>query len=330
MKKQKTKINKVNNIIVAAIIAFIFLTFFCCFYYNIPIHSASLDGVTDYVWEGNKFFIIATEGFGCGKTNNEGYFSEINYYDDNEIDVLIMGSSHMQGMSVGINHNVSTLLSKYSGLNVYNIGTTGHNFKVCVSNLEAALKKYNPRFVVLETNRIVFDENEIENIINNNISNISSNENDLIRFFEKNPFIRWSYSQVRSFIQQNNNDSEATNIKSQLNEEKTKELINYIKTIADKSDTKVIIMFHPTIDILGDGTIKPNNKENDSLIFAGICNDNKIYYLDMTDKYLEEYKNNYIIPTGFINTGVAEGHINKFGHLMMAEELNRAIKEIDD
>ena len=57
------------------------------------------------------------------------------------IDVLVMGSSHMQGFQVMQKYNTANVLSELSGRIIYNIGMGGHGLPVCISNLEAALKK---------------------------------------------------------------------------------------------------------------------------------------------------------------------------------------------
>ena len=60
-----------------------------------------------------------------------------------------------------------------------------------------------------------------------------------------------------------------------------------------------------------------------------MCYQNGLNFIDMSNRYQEEYKKNYTVPSGFINTAVASGHINKHGHRMIAEELYKAIEEIE-
>lgn len=67
---------------------------------------------------------------------------------------------------------------------------------------------------------------------------------------------------------------------------------------------------------------------NDAVsVFADLCAENDIIFLDMSKRFEKEYKEHYAVPYGFSNTSVGEGHLNKSGHAMMANEIYRLIKE---
>jgi len=321
---------KIKNILISGVIAFIALTLFCMVYYNVPIHSDNQDGSTDYVWEENKLYISMTEGIGYGKTNNEGLMNLYDYEDGMNIDVLIMGSSHLQGFPIPLEDNCSNVLNELLvDKTVYNIAVTGHNIKTCISNLDAALSKYQPKIVVIETSNIVLSDENINKILENKIKNISSVSNPIVNFLQKNPFLRQTYGQIESFMATQTADEDtSTNLEAKLNTELTNNLLEYIESIGDKYNTKIILMYHPTVKVTNDELII-NCDSKTSKQFEELCKENNIYYLDMSNRYAEEYKNNYTLPTGFINTSVGVGHINPNGHKMMAEELSKIIKEID-
>lgn len=307
------------------LLSFMILSVFCYFYYNVPVHEACDDGSTDYVWEKNKKYYVATEGISLGKTNNEGHLSNFDYAIINSIDILISGSSHFQGFSVSQKDNIENVLSNLlADKTVYNISISGHNFKVCVSNLEDAISKYKPKLIVLETNKVLFSNDELLSMINNDIVDIASNNRGIIGFLQKNPFIRLAYEQISSFVNNGNNENQTNNIL--FNADLTDYLLKYIKKIC--GDTKVLILYHPTVDINKDGSLSVNSNKNDSSTFSDLCFENDIYFVDMTDRYLYEYEENNIVPSGFINTKIGSGHINKYGHKMIAEELYKVIKEI--
>lgn len=314
--------------LISAIIAFLTLTIICSFYYNIPSHSSCLDGVTDYAWECNKNYINATEGLSIGTTNNEGYFNINDYYDGDNIDILIMGSSHMQGMSVSVEDNIAYQLMDKTNMNVYNIGTTGHNFKICVSNLQNALEKYKPKIVVIETNKIVFSNEEINKVLNDEIKELASVENKIISLLQKNPFIRWSYSQIQNFLESSNNEIEKGSENSFSYNESLK-IIEYINKITQNYGTEVIILYHPTVSINEDGAMIINRKEEDSKQFKNACDQEGVYFIDMSERYIKEYYENNLVPSGFINTNIASGHINKYGHRFMADEVYKLVMEIE-
>ena len=64
-------------------------------------------------------------------------------------------------------------------------------------------------------------------------------------------------------------------------------------------------------------------------VFADACEANRIYFIDMSKRFLSEYEKNYTLPTGFFNTSVAKGHMNKDGHRMFAEEIYKLMQKIE-
>lgn len=314
-----------KRIFLSGILASIALTLFCCLYYNVPTHDKSKDGATDYVWESNKNYSSMIEGYGLGTTNNEGYMNTFDYEEGMNIDVLIMGSSHLQGLQIDIKDNCSTLLNEMLGETVYNISVAGHNFKTCLSNLDAALAKYNPNIVVIETSSISLTNNEVDSIINGTISEIKSNENPIVRILQKNQLLRLLYNQFENFT--NNNNNSASNDIEEVDNNSISLLLDYIEEICKKYNTKPIIIYHPTVTVSDDGLVV--NSDNKSNEFSQLCKENNINYIDMSQKYIEEYNKDFILPTGFNNTEVAKGHINKYAHRMFAEELYKVIKEIE-
>jgi len=297
------------------------LNLICLFYYNLPIHSPNSDKTTDYVWQPEKWYMQMSEGIGFGKTNNEGYL-DIDDYQGEKIDVLIMGSSHLQGFPIPQKQNMSALLQEKLGKNVYNISIAGHNLKVCISNLEDALNKYHPSVVVIETNRLSFTTNEIDAVLNGSIPDIPSSNTGIVAFLQKSPFLRIAYSQFESFISKRSETSSQN--KQMADPDKIKELLEYIETIALENHCKVILLYHPAIELQQDGTLLVDTDEQ-LPIWNLLCEENDISFLDMSERYKMEYEIDGILPTGFINTSVATGHINAYGHAMMADELYRIL-----
>lgn len=174
---------------VGGALAFAILTSFCLLYYNIPVHFSTAEGATDYSWERNKFYSRGTEGFALGKTNNEGYVNSFDYHEGMNIDVLLMGSSHMEGYNVSMSNSTSAQLASLLGDDVvYNIGVSGHTFLRCCDNFEAALEKYKPqKYVVIETYSLAFSDLELEQAINGTVEDLSSHTDGLIGMLQKKP-----------------------------------------------------------------------------------------------------------------------------------------------
>ena len=83
----------------AGLAALLLLNIWCYFYYNVPVHYTNETGATEYRWESNKFYRKGTEGFAFGRTNNEGFNNLSDYEPGQEIEILLMCSSHMEGMN---------------------------------------------------------------------------------------------------------------------------------------------------------------------------------------------------------------------------------------
>ena len=60
--------------------------------------------------------------------------------------------------------------------------------------------------------------------------------------------------------------------------------------------------------------------------FARMCADEGIIFVDMTDDFVSLYEEQHILAHGFVNTGVGVGHLNRYGHEMIAKRLAQIIE----
>ena len=326
MNKDKIFIS-VGKVLLSGIFAFIILTAFCFFYYNVPVHNVAADGVTDYRWESNVFYSRGTEGFAWGKTNNEGYVNLHDFNEGEQIDILIMGSSHMEAYQVALNESVATRLDEMlSKDSVYNIGISGHNFLTCACNLEAAINKYRPsKYVIIETNRVNFDGDDLIKAIEGNVKEISSHTEGILGFLQKNQYLRLIYLQLQNYrkktsavdsdespdvIVNNTNDAEALDT-----------LLSKLNSISIGGNVQLIILYHPSVKINTDGGLQFIEDSYSVEQFGKSCMDNDILFVDMSERFLQEYESRHILPYGFANTTIGSGHLNRYGHAMIADAL---------
>ena len=314
---------------VSGVLAFSILTLFCVFYYNLPVHSPTLDGATDYSWEINKFYSRGTEGFAWGKTNNEGYINLYDYEAGMDIDVLVMGSSHMEGYNVAMDeHTAAQLDAMYKDGLVYNIGTSGHTFLTCAQNLEKALEKYSPEYVVIETSSVSFSEANINKVIEGKFEELSSHSSGIIGLLQRNQLLRLLYSQLSNWMDKpaestadnNENNQPETNLENSY-----LTMLGQLSEIAEAHGTKLIIMYHPKVKIDTKTGLALSTDNEDAQNFAKYCRQSGIEFVDMSERFFAEYNTNHILPHGFTNTSVGQGHLNKYGHKMIAEELYKII-----
>lgn len=61
-------------------------------------------------------------------------------------------------------------------------------------------------------------------------------------------------------------------------------------------------------------------------VFVQACKNNGILFVDMTEPLERLYKEEHILAHGFINTAVGSGHLNKYGHNLIARVLTYVIQ----
>lgn len=321
--------------LLAGVIAFIALTLFCMVYDNIPVHYATADGATDYHWQPHFLYIHGTEGFSWGKTNNEGYINAIDHTEGTAVDVLVMGSSHMEAMQVPVGMSVAAKLGMLlSDTSVYNIGVSGHALLVCAQNLSAAVQKYAPsKCVVIETMSLQLSDEDLNKVLSGEYPEIPSHTGGIIGLLQKNQFLRHIYHQLKGFMgQADDNDDVAPAVVSAAADTNDPALLSsLLSRMADtaaSSGAKLIIAYHPSTTLEKDGSITFSNTEAEEAAFADMCAENGVLFLSMRDRFQREYDENHILPYGFSNTSVSAGHLNRYGHEMMAEELYALMQEV--
>lgn len=323
-----------GKVLIAGVIAFIVLTLFCMVYDNIPVHYATADGVTDYHWQPDSLYCHCTEGFSWGRTNNEGYMNAFDYMEDTLVDVLIMGSSHMEAGQVPMELSAAGQLCGYlPDKIVYNIGMSGHNLLVCVQNLSAAVQKYAPsKCVVIEVMYLQSSNEDISKALSGEYPELPSHTDGIIGLLQRNQFLRNIYHQLKGFMGKadDSDDVSPADVSAATDNNDPALLSSLLSRMADtaaSSGARLIIAYHPSTTLEKDGTITFSTTEAEENTFSELCAENGVYFLDMRDRFQREYDENHILPYGFSNTSVGSGHLNRYGHEMMAEELYAMMQE---
>ena len=330
--KDNNKRNLIIKFVFSVVIAFILLNIVFLFYRTLPVHIPNESGATDYKWEKEALFIKATEGFSVGFTDNNGY---LNSYSpvNNSIGTLIMGSSHMEAINVMPNKNATYLLNGLLNKNdydhyVYSIGISEHPFLRCTRNIENALIEFSPeKFVVIETANINFNEDSINQVLNNTYPKVSSYNQGIIGKLQKLPFLRMIYYQIVHGLLENDSIEETTLSNSDESvdfdsyQKKLNALLLHVSEVADKYGCKVVIVYHPRILLNENDECYVITEKNYLSMFSNLCDDNNIIFRNMKESFIANYKNEYKLPHGFTNTSVGKGHLNNTGHRLIAEEL---------
>ena len=328
--------------LLAGVIALTALNFLCTFYYRMPGHINCPDGVTDFRWEPNYSYINAVEGMGWGRTNNEGYTNAIDYQAGDAIDVLLVGSSHMDGAQVPASDKAIIILnSLLPAETVYNIGVAEHGFLTCFQNLSAAVNKYTPKkYVIVETTSVEFSASELSQALSNERAELPSYQGTLLGVVERIPlfrtlnrqfpFFKGFVNRIRSVIRGRNEAAQvsaAAPVGVVSSTELLSSILSEMSETSSSSGAKLIIAYHPATTLNSNGTITFSSTPAQEDAFAALCKKNGILFLNMRERFQMEYDENHILPYGFANTSVGSGHLNRYGHQMMAEELCALMEE---
>ena len=87
------------------------------------------------------------------------------------------------------------------------------------------------------------------------------------------------------------------------------------------SGSKLIIFYHPTTEIDGNGNMINTTDQEALSAFQEACDNKGIIFVDMTPDFERLYEEEHILAHGFINTAVGTGHLNKYGHKAIAERM---------
>lgn len=340
------KVKKTLKIFVSVFVSFVILNVVCFFYYNVPVHYESKTNSTDYVWERSKFYSRGTEGFSWGRTDDNGFN---NISADNAIspEILIMGTSHTEAFNVAQNENYSYLLGEYARLHgndmkVYNIGISGHRIATVLNNFGNALKEFKPeKYVVIEVTTTELTLEEINQISEGNVKKNHSTANPLLVYLQKIPFVRCVYSQIDKMgieikLPTFKKNQSQSNIESFYDDDIYKEyetalnsLMEQIGDVSKEYGVKLIIFHNSDLEINKNGTVVQTQISKKSKMFEDACRKNGIVFVDMYNAFAKNYNETYHLPHGFSNTAVGEGHLNKYGHGVIAKELYELVLNLE-
>ena len=316
--------------------ALLLLCLWCSFYYNVPIHYTNETGATEYKWESNKFFRKGTEGFAFGRTNNDGFINLRDYTPGEQIDILLMGSSHMEGMNVQPEENTAAVLNRlFAGEKyTYNIGTSGHTLMYCLKHLEAALDTYAPGgCVVMETRTLDFSLSELTAVAEGSLPEIPSRTGGLVELLQRFPYLRLLYTKYLKGGGDGDGEPQQQSVPLPTDAAEKAALLNTVLTQAAErcqaQGVKLIIVYDPIVYTDESGAGYTQTAPADLAAMETACRGNGIQLVDLTDSYLDGYNGQHRFPYGFANTTPGMGHMNAWGHALFAQAVYEAIREME-
>jgi len=320
----------IGKMILAGIITLIFLSIFGYAYYHTGLRIKSESGATDYHWEPKTLMSTMKEGFSWIKTDSNGYN---NASIPAQVDILVMGSSHMEAAEVAQGENTAAQLNMMlPDMNVYNIGISGHTIYRCVDNISSAIESFKPTsYIVIETNRIRLDANEMEAVISGHaVRESASAGGRVMSILQRIPAFKPLYSQFDAWRAQDRKPMAVQSVVSSEGDDYYTTLEAFLRIVGEAAETdgiKAIIFYDPPQEFDKDGNLDYFHTDEDVTLFRKACEQNNIVFIDMTDTFAAAYQADHTLAHGFANTGVGIGHLNRDGHRMIAEALVAEIRE---
>lgn len=327
MKKTKVLLNLIFSIVVATV----FLSLFSLAYSFSGIHLTNNDKSTDHRWRPYEIKSTMTEGFAWLRMDKNGYN---NLLSSEELDAILIGSSHMEALQIEKTDNVSSILNNDYSIGIYNIGMAGHNLYRCVDNYPFSIQKYTPKkYSIIETSSVVLTIPEMNEVIDGNAKRITSYDSGLLYYVQYIPAFRPIYKQLTDWMAQNPaGEGSITQQKLTLPEGYADTLHRFLSIVSNTAKANgiiPIIFYHPSEQINPDGTVTYNTDNLYLDCFASVCVDLDIVFVDMTDSFKNLYATEHQLAYGFINTAVGSGHLNKYGHRAIAEKLAEVIQGLE-
>lgn len=327
------RINALVKFIGAITVTLVILSVISLVYCYTGVKVFSQSGATDYTWDSGQWKSNMMEGFAWLFMDSNGYNNPEAISAD-EVDILLMGSSHMEALQVPADKNMAYLLSEsMKNKNVYNVGISGHTIYRCISNFQEAVSTYDSvDCIIIETDTVSLNAEEMNTVINGVDEPIPSFDSGLLYSIQKNiPALKTLYKQVVDWRQMSSLQEReiVKNDTSNRTDQYECILNDFLRLLveAKDDDMEVIIFYHPPVSIDMSGSYVDTTNLDDKALFQQICIDKGIIFVDMTEDFEKVYEERKVLAKGFVNTGVGEGHLNEYGHEIICRRLTEVMEK---
>lgn len=322
------KWKRAAGVVAALLVALTALDLFCFWYYNPAEYEWDEFRATDTIREPGAFTSRAREGFAWATIDENGY-NNAQVPGEDGVFVLMMGSSHTEGLYVMQGEDASSLLAdrlRAGGVDgcVYNIGISAHTLMRNAANFERALDRFQPSgYVVLETQHVAFSRTSIYSALNDSFERQPWTRPVISEWISRRPLLRTLYRQWQALASGGEEEAEFEITPELLEEyeEVLTQLMTKLRAAADDHDVELIIYYHPHLTLQEDGSALAQTQQEWLDAFASACAAAGVRFLDMTDAFMQAYAQEHVLPHGFGNTAPGEGHLNPAGNAIIADAL---------
>lgn len=317
-------------------IALVILSAFTIVYEYRGIRVSNESGATDFKFRSGDLKSTMVEGFAWFKEDADG-FNNMYFLGQNSPDILLMGSSHMEARQIFPEENVCGLLNKMQGdFSTYNIGMSGHSIYRCIDNIQDAVDFYKPnKFIIIETDKVNLDIEEMNQVLSGSTQEVPFYNAGFINQLQKIPAIKLLYTSFVDWLSQDKESDAPEDREEDIRHFNQTDYSCILEQFLGKAklaagETDIIIFYHPSQILEQDGSIVYETDQTFLNIFMDSCQKNGITFVDVTERFKFLYEEEKRLAYGFSNTGVGEGHLNKYGHKAIAEQLSEVIDEMEE
>lgn len=343
--------SKIIKRVLAVILTICIMNIVCFAYYN-PTHNSVKNA---YRLEPNGIGFQATEGVAFTYTDSNGFTNRDLPLEETDY-ILVMGSSQGVGFNVPIEERFSdrlnTMLGYTDTLKVYNVAYSGGGFKDIVHNYKELMEEFPEAQTVLieldsahlhlsesDFNYAIEQVNKSDSIIGKELSNYSFVER-VMNFLKGSlplgllfikQYLAWKPLMTDLPEKFSSVEGEEFNLQEIEGGEDVRKELEYwdacLQLISQESNAKIVIVFHDPINMEMNESIDTSLPEKMKQI-EKICDKYGIEIINMLPAFTQNYMENYELPYGFGNTQLNQGHLNKTGHRLIAEEIYNYLMEI--
>lgn len=316
----------------------------------------------------NSSILRATEGFGINHVDAKGYLND-DKLPLSEHYILLMGSSHAEGLQVMQKDNMASVLDDLldpKQRTVYNLGTAGQTLPYIIEGFQAALEEFpNAEAILIEISQMEFVSGDFTQAmdqarfdpactgeaIEQSQSDARRIRNHALLTLPLIPLLRQQMesmnfsmadafgidrlvAQVQALFAPKSRAEQTQNDAPAATAGTATgygEALNQaLALIRSETDKPIILLYHPGVAIQPDGTIAIERDMRYYDDYRPACENNGIVFLDTGDAFLAAYEADASIPYGFSNTTLLSGHLNKTGHRIVAEAFYEALTQLQE
>lgn len=307
------------------------------FFYYRPVGWLERDkNATSAVWEPNTILINFLEGGGITRVDSRGYTNPWGKELDDEL-ILCIGASYVQSKEVMESQKYTALLNDMLAsddkLKVYNMSRDAYMYPEIVAGFSAAIQEFpQTKVAVIDISNTDYSLTALEKSL---VQREYSEKQTGDKLYEKLSSIEKIKIKIKDYLpitsilkyqisQMQGEDAEATQVAEEaeeVSEEKyAEELDATMKQMREAFSGQIIILYHPSVFLNEDGSMSLDQPKYRG-VFEEICQQNGIVFADVGEDFLQAYEERQEVPYGFNNVTMGEGHLNRYGHQIIADRL---------